>query len=248
MGAALAGDVLVLVGGVTKSGVLADTISTRIGADGALSEWRTGPKNPVARYHLTLSFHRGWVYAVGGAKSGASTIKAVSDVTRAPVNADGSVGDWQPATALPRERSHHSAIVHGNALYVIGGGSLEPGVYYTDILRAPILEDGDVGEWEKAGDLVENVGTQPAVEHNGYLYVVGGLRGGKDDHRVSVSSVRRAKFEDDGSLGPWQDVATLPVASGHVHDAPVVKGSLYYVNGSDDMGMPRKDVFRGTFR
>lgn len=248
VGMAMVGNVVVLVGGLTAKAVLTDTLTARINADGTLSEWRSGPDNPVARYHLTLSAHGDWVYAAGGsAVASNGSVEGVTTVTRAHVGADGVVGAWQPATPLAVPRSHHSAIVHDDALYLIGGGSGEPGVYYTDIIRATILDDGALGPWTKVADLKENVGTQPAVEHNGYLYLIGGIRGAKDDSRVCVANVRRAKFAADGSLGTWEDVQKLPAASGHVHQAPLIGNHLFYINGSDDQGGALADVLRGTF-
>ncbi len=101
----------------TTSGSSLSTTSTGAGGAGGCSPdmhvdpngacvstiaWTTGPNVPTARnHHMTWLIDAGaaaFLYVAGGA--GANT-SGLSDVERAPVNADGTLGAWQPEANLP---------------------------------------------------------------------------------------------------------------------------------------------------
>lgn len=241
-GIAVLGDVVVLTGGMLERGLSKDTLASRIRADGSLGPWTPAPSIPAGRYHHTTATFGRWIYLVGGlAKS------SLADTARATVGEDGTVSGWTAMTALPAPRSHHASLVHDGALYVFGGADVGTSDFYTDVLRAPIAEDGTLGQWSKVADLPENGGALSVIELGGFVYAFGGVKGSRAGLEV-ISTVRRAAFQPDGSLGSWEDAAKLPTARGHVHQTPLVGGHVFSIGGAKDDGSAMGDVLVGTFR
>jgi hypothetical protein len=78
------------------------------------------------------------------------------------------------------------------------------------------------------GQLDSAYGTHGAFTYAGFLYVVGGV----ENNRRFTDAVRRAPIHPDGTVGPFELVAPLPAARGHVHHLPVVGHTVYSVGGS----------------
>ena len=50
------------------------------------------------------------------------------------------------------------------------------------------------------------------------------------------------------ALGAWEEVASLPVARGHVHDLPIFKNHLYSIGGAVDFSLGSTGAIQvGTF-
>jgi hypothetical protein len=69
----------------------------------------------------------GYIFVVGG-KSAIFGAAGVPDTFAAPINADGTLGAWAPATPLPQGRTDQRVTLAGSYLYVTGGGFNGPGV------------------------------------------------------------------------------------------------------------------------
>ncbi|MDO8429831.1 MAG: hypothetical protein Q7S73_00500, partial [bacterium] len=111
--------------------------------------------------------------------------------------ADGALGAWATANALPGIRGLHSSIIANGYVYVIGGtdGSYQSTIYY-----AKLNSDGSTGAWStNANALPEIRGAHSSIVANGYVYVIGGSISG-----VSYqSTVFYAKLNSDGSTSAW---------------------------------------------
>jgi hypothetical protein len=206
---------------------IADTYVARIQPDGRLGAWTAAPPLPAARFHHPALHHKGWIYVVGGQ----GEKEAEAGIFAAKLNPDGTITEWTNARALPRARSHHAAFVYENNLYVVGGldGAVQGhGAIFVDVIRAPIAEDGSIGDWRIVSRMPYSYATHAAFGHDGYLWVLGGV----EDNNRFVDNIWRASVGADGRIGSWEAVKPgLPVARGHVHNTPVLRGFVYTVGG-----------------
>lgn len=226
---------VVLAGGLGMEGIQAvsigDTVVGAIADDGALT-FAAGPPLGATRYHLTLSADRGFVYAIGGLSQtvvGGATQQAFADaVERAPFDGT-TLGAFTALAPLPEGLTHHAAVVREHAIYLIGG--IAGTAARTDILRATVEESGDLGPWQAAGDLPEGRATSAAFVFLDQLYVIAGATqamGGE------TATVLRASFEAGGAVGPFEELAALPLARAHAHQAPQLGTALFSAGGSID--------------
>lgn len=163
----------------------------------------------------------GYLYVIGG-KNGNERL---SSVEYTKVNSDGSLGTWQNTSPLNFPRGF-LAVVHANGrLYAIGGDDGNGGVYNT-IERATIQSDGSLSNWEIISYMSESRYALDAVTINGYIYILGGDNG--RDSRLS--SVERAAFYDDGSIGNWETVNTMNTERANF-SAVIIKNFLYVLGG-----------------
>ena len=224
---------LVLVGGLAVSGANAvsvtDTFVGAIGDDGSLA-FTAGPPLLTSRYHVSLSADRGFVYAIGGLQQsfdgGNLAQKLIDAVERAPFDGT-TLGDFTALAPLPEPLTHQAAVVHDHALYLIGG--ISSTAARTDILRATIDGAGDLGAWQPAGQLPEGRATSAAFTFLDQVYV---LCGSTKAMGGEVATVLRAPFQDDGTVGAFEELPPLPLARAHTHQAPLLDGVIYSAGGS----------------
>jgi hypothetical protein len=98
--------------------------------NGALAKWQAGPPLKQGRYGLAAATHGGYVYAIGGL-SGANFYDAIE---RSPINADGSLGEWQSVSNLPAPFADVGIATHGDWIYLIGGTNRDG--YYDSVFYA----------------------------------------------------------------------------------------------------------------
>lgn len=233
----------VLVGGLgVGSNSTGDTLIGQIEDDGSLT---THPGTTLAesRYHTATVALNGYVFALGGLQqqvTGAGVTQTVLDsIERASF--DGvTLGLWETVGHLPGRRTHHAAVAHDGAIYVIGGGT---STGTTDILRAEVSEGGDLGVFTMVGQLPEARATGSVFVLAEHLYVLGGMTSLVSGE---VASVLRAPLLEDGSIGTFDALPELPQRRAHVHQSPVLRGFVYSVGGSihhED----QREVFVGRF-
>jgi hypothetical protein len=241
---ATVGSVVVISGGFRTGPVLSPkTESALVKDDGTLGPWSEGPKLKVGRFHHAMGAWKDAVYVVGGLTG--NNTDSTPLVERAKVSADGTVGAWEELTPLPQQRSHHSLAIHEGAIYITAGLRGDPaGVHedLKDVIRAPILDDGTLGDWVTVGELPAKLGTHSSVAHLGYLYVFGGV----ENNASNTAHVRRAAIGKDGMLGAFEDLPPLPKAHAHVHHTPFHAGFVYSAGGALNHKSVT-DVFVGHF-
>lgn len=229
--AVVTGDRFVIVAGGQDSTLRkrAESWVASIGDDGRLGAWRESRALPAPRFHHAIVLHRGWLYLVGGLEERTS----VAAVYRARVTDAGDVAAWERLADLPRPRSHHAAIVHRGAIYLVAGLDGNPAgenAPLADVLRAEIGRDGTLGAWRTVSKLPHAYATHASAVAGGALWLFGGV----EDNARFVNVVLRAPIGRGGTVGPWSSVAPgLPAARSHVHQAPVHRGRVYSVGGSN---------------
>ncbi len=145
------GRFLYVIGGLERSVSVATVLRGTIGNDGSITRWDSLPALPRPRSHQSMFVHNRAIYMVGGLDgnpAGANT--PLSDVLRAEINRDGSLGAWEEVGKMDNAYATHATAVYGGAVWLFGG--VEDNARFVDaVLRAPISADGKVGPWRKLG-------------------------------------------------------------------------------------------------
>ncbi|HYJ80294.1 MAG TPA: hypothetical protein VEW03_11855 [Longimicrobiaceae bacterium] len=175
-------------GGQGATAADADVFAARVGADGAPGEWQRMRPLPRARSHHAALVHDGHLYVVGGLDGDPAGHAALyTDVLRAPIAADGTLGEWRIVGRMPHAYATHSAFVHDGALWVLGG--VEDNLrFVATVWRAPLQPNGSVGAWQEVGPGLPvargHVHQTPVID--GRVYSIGGrIVPGADGMRVT---------------------------------------------------------------
>lgn len=116
----------------------------------------------------------GYIYAAGGCISATDCTTASSNVSYAPIDANGSIGSWSIAASLPAVRTWGKLEAAGGSLYYIGGQTStatdrRTEIYYT----TPV--SGNITAWSTASNNLPSARTKfGASVWNNRLYVIGG--------------------------------------------------------------------------
>jgi N-acetylneuraminic acid mutarotase len=155
-----------VLGGYTEAqqSGLNDVHYAALNPDGSLGVWQTATAFPNSRFDHCSMVHNDIVYVIGGENR--SVI--FDDVLYAPLNPDGTIGQWNTTTSLPGTNTAHSCFVFDNKLFVAGGNSNE-------IIYAEINQDGTIGPWETSASAFQNArGNHTNVIDDNYVYIIGG--------------------------------------------------------------------------
>jgi hypothetical protein len=236
---AQAGRKVVVAGGIRAPGGVQPGVSLGDVADDGSITFTDAGAMLHERFHGTMVTHGGWVYALGGIQADG---RSQATVERAPFDEAG-LGAFQAEADLPGPRSHHAAVVHDGAIYLVAGLDRydgEPFPYsdtdFADVIRSTIAEDGSLGAWETVGQLPAALAVHAAFVHLDQLYVVSGLEG-----ETFIGRVQRATFAENGTLGAFENLpAELPIVRGHCHQIPVVDDLIFSVAGAALEGVMMK--------
>lgn len=150
------------------------TAANRIGAGGAILD--------------------GYIYVAGGCTSSTDCTSATSDVSYAPIDANGAIGTWSSTSgALPAARAWGKLEAAGGTLYYIGGqdssGTSATQVYY----GTP--SSGNISSWSTASHGLPSAKAKfGAAVWNNRLYVVGGVTVSGPSGSVSYTSAGSNNF------------------------------------------------------
>jgi hypothetical protein len=247
----VAADRYLIAGGVTvnagKMGVSNTTVLVRFDADGKITDMTPGPILPYAVMHLTCDTSpNGYVYALGGRGTNS---RSTTMATRAKIQPDGTIGEWENQTKLNPDRSHHAAFIREKRIYMVGGLTGDPvgnqAVSHDDCVYADIDDQGKLGDWKSAGKMPVAASVSSAQLYEDAVYTFGGL---ENDNSTFSDAIRRATFNADGTLTAFTTLKSkLPEPRGHVHDTPIWKNFIFSAGGQDDLGESLGTVDVGTF-
>jgi hypothetical protein len=203
----------------------------RANADGSLGAWRRAADLPDANFFGSAAVSGGFLYLTGG-RDAASTPFVSHSVLYAALNADGSLGPWKTAAApMPGGLWLHAAAAVAGRLYVTGGVTYDPlpaDQITNAVYSAPIdAVTGDVGAWREESSLPIGLAGHGLEVRHGVLYTVAG-----EEPTFPSVSVHQAGVNPDGTLAPWTDAPSLPVAL-YLHGSASFGGSVYALGGSD---------------
>jgi len=197
---------------------------------------RPYPKNWIAHWKTTNSFQfprralaavatNGFIYVIGGMNQNGEYVKAVEF---AKINSDGSVGLWKTTSSLNEGRFYLAAVVIGNFIFALGGGSGPAGdgnYPVATIERAEIQADGSLGEWQLAGHLQTPRRGLKAISDNHRIYAIGGYNG------TFLKSTEHAAVDQNGNLGQWQIDPQLATLDRYIHSATIYNDRIYLLGG-----------------
>ena len=180
-----------------------------------------------------------WVFVTGGADTARAP---VTKALRARVQENGALaGGWVETPVLPAPRAYHAAVAatpftaaidtSTTAAYLYTLGGLDPaGMPTTSVYFAHVDPDGSVRPWQATTSLPAALRSPSAAIFAGWIYLVGGA----DAQGMAISSAWRASVNQDGTLGAWQAMASLPTPASH--SSLVNFGPFLYLLGGETLG------------
>jgi len=160
----------------------------------------------------------------------------------APAEPAASTIEWRAGPAIPSPRDHHvtflvPARAGGGWLHVAGGNDYR--TVFRDAWRVRVEPDGRLsGSWEPAGELPARRAGSSVVTDGRTVVVVGG----QDSSLAKRAEAWAARIGDDGSLGSWVAVPSLPAP--RFHHAATLRAGWIYVTG----GLEGRTSVDGVFR
>ena len=210
-----------------------------VNPDGTIDSWHSTTFLPERRSETVAVAYDGYIYLLGGQGPQPPYRIERDTVWYAPINPDGTLGNWGTTTSLPESQSGHGAFVWNGRIYVVGGWtgfSFRRETYF-----AEVHPDGTLGSWVATSLLPEARGhTIAAVVHNGYAYALGGQ--GPD--LTYKADVWYAKINQDGTLGPWVTTESMPMGL-HGHGVAIVDNEIYVIGGGTHAAA-RAEVYRAS--
>ena len=230
-----------VAGGNDYKKTMSDVWRARIAADGTLGAWEAGPPLPGQRAGMGVATNARFVILSGGKDSAQRTIR---DIFTARIGDDGTLGEWRASGTLPGPRFHHATLIEGPYIYVVGG--LEASTSVPAVLRGTLSDDGTIARWDSLPPLPRPRSHQAMFVRNRMLYMVGGLDGNPAGANTPLADVVRAAIRPDGSLGPWEEVSTMPNAYG-THATAVHADAVWLFGGVEDNARFVDVVLRAPF-
>jgi N-acetylneuraminic acid mutarotase len=162
-------------GGWTGYNWVKEVYYSEINSDGSLGPWTSTTPLPQYTREARAVAHGGRVYVLGGYSDNTPR----SAVYYADVASDGSIGNWQVTTHLPKNMASHSAVLLENSIYVAGGWS-DSGAVSNSVYRGDVKADGLIDSWVELMSLPVpltdhwSVATSSPVTNSNNVYVLGG--------------------------------------------------------------------------
>lgn len=116
------------------------------------------------------------------------------------------------------------ALVVGQGLSVLAQTPGQATSNDTDKHSRQVLGNNGLSEWQSVATMITPRQSFASVAVHGFIFALGGMNDTGD-----LDSVERAKINPDGTLGPWQSVASMPSARRFA--AAVVSNNTIYVLG-----------------
>jgi len=190
-----------------------------------IADWKTTSPFSAPRAGTAAVVVKNKIYLIGGV-DGRSFVNTTEF---AQIQNNGALGPWQPGPALNEERGFIDAVVHGDYVYVVGGGNdLNGHNLLRSAERARIHADGTLGPWQQEkNQMVLTRRCSKLIATDKRLYAFGGFGG------ALLDSVEYAEFQPDGSLGEWKmdtELMTIPRYVGTVKKS----GGRFFVIGGHD--------------
>jgi hypothetical protein len=169
------GNTLVLIGGTDGSAARNRVFISPIMEDGSNGPWTEGPRMPTARSHHTAVVFRGRLYLAGGFSGMpvGNAIEPLPDVLRSVHDDTQAITGWETVATLSDPPATHSALVHDDYMYILGG--VVGSTFVATVRRAPFRCDGTLGDFEEIVDLpIARSHTHQTPDFAGHVYSVAG--------------------------------------------------------------------------
>ena len=221
-----------------------DTLNSAIstGNTGTNGTWNSTTALPTVRFNSPVVYANGYVYIVNGATAIGTSL---TQTIYAKVNANGTIGAWNTATATETNATGvEGSAVYNNYIYSVGGIN-SAGTVQTATTFTKLNQDGNITQaWLATAALPTARWESATIAANGYLYSVGGttVSGG-----APTAQVYYAKINADGSLGAWTTSANPLSAPRNQAQLAVVGNTMYVIGGNTTgAGAPSNQVYTMT--
>lgn len=177
------------------------------------------------------------IYSLGGTQYPPQT--SIDNSIYATVDDSGNISNWQTITPLPSRLSKGAAAISGNYIYFSGGwtDNEQPSSASNKVYYSEINSDGSLGVWNVTTNLPDITYGHKMIEHNNFLYVIGGW-----NSNGRSSTVLRAQINSDGTLGSWQTMASLPTPR-EMLGAVIFNNYIIVVGGGSNNGLTDSTYF-----
>jgi N-acetylneuraminic acid mutarotase len=200
-GATIANDRLYVIGGTDASDAALVDVQVATISSTTIGTFASTSPLPVPRSRIAVASTSKFVYVFGGSDAAGN---AVSNVYRAPINVDGTLGTFEGQIALPSARTHAQAdiVVPGHVLVTGGEGVTDTAIVY-DI-------DSTLGT---LGAPHTTLALPPTDHHasatfGNHVYVIGGF----GNTAARLTDVLVGDVAADGTVTQWTPTTSLPVA------------------------------------
>ena len=193
-----------------------------------IADWKEAFPMNIQRNGAASVIVKDKIYIIDGVNSDG----ALDTTEYTTIQQDGSLDPWQLGPRLNVKRAFMEAVVHGDYIYVAGGGN-GPGNqnYLRSVERAQILADGSLGPWQmEKNEMVVARRCNKLIATDKALYAFGG-RGG-----TLLDIVESAEWQPDGSLGEWRldpEALTMPR---YINSVQKVGDVFFVIGGHRDDG------------
>ena len=169
-----------------------------------------------------------YLYVMGGELGGVQGKDIwTNTVLKAPLQANGSVGQWTPTTPMPQKRSYigGSTMALNDVVYVVGGSN-QSEAYNTAIYAKP-QADGSLSPWIQSPPF-STVGLSnfPVVATPGYIHVLGGA---DISSRISAATMS-GRIGPSGEILQWEAGPRMPSPL-WFHSAATLGGKVWVWGG-----------------
>jgi len=230
--AIVAGNRLLLIGGVFHGGKVAPPERAVIAADGSIGPFEAAPPLASHRESPSAIVVHNAIWLIGGLDEHQQPLGSVE---RAEIGADGSIGAFSvvPEVRLVTPRVRPAVIAIGDMVYVIGGGSLR------SVERAR-LDDEPTTFVEVPELALHTPRDQPkAIVAGNSLYVISGRR-----NRIDEATIERASIIGSSVIDAFVLDGAVRTSAARAGHASVVVGNGLYHLGGDGGGFALASVER----
>jgi hypothetical protein len=198
---------LYAIGGVDSSGTTVSTVYySKVALDGSNGAWQTTTPLPAAAHSASAVVFRGYIYVAGGANGQNSP---TPNAYRAAVNADGTLGVWQPIAGLPSGAAFQALVNFGPYLYAVGGdgstvvpmqGTTSGSEMSSAFMARVNVRTGDLAApWAAVTSMGKGRSKHNTVVGGGYLFTTSGVYLGSPGSSENTYTSINA----DGTIGSW---------------------------------------------
>lgn len=153
---------------------------------GNLGPWQKTNKLPIGlQGGHSVTTNNDYLYVLGGfavteVVGGVHYYNYTDKVYYSKINSDGSLGNWNETTSLPKPFRTLSALPNSNKLLMFGGTECNAAVCMSqDFYQADMSSDGSLAEWTKLEDYrLPKIATQySAARDDSLIFLLGGETG-----------------------------------------------------------------------
>ena len=230
MAVAMHNNMIYVSGGYNGSTVYANADYAAIDDTGIVGSWTSSGSTGTARYMAALAVYGKYAYLTGGYTSGGA---ASSEVNRASINGDGTLGSWSTSgqAQLSTARYAHGMVALNGKLYIMDGRTTST---VSSVLIGSLDSGGNISGWATAASSNSTARFQAgAVTAQGKIYIVGGCT--TNSHTCSnYSAATEHAFVNNAGSGAstatWSSTTGFTTARrGHLSVA--YKDNIYILGG-----------------